>query len=110
MTEEIDAVIYNRGVGGFTTDDMLRYMEEMVFATEPRKIFINIGTNDISRPEYRVEKLMENYGKIIAMIQKRLPGAQIYMMAYYPAPMRISAWPTRRWKSWRGRWAAITLM
>lgn len=84
MTEEIDAVIYNRGVGGFTTDDMLRYMEEMVFATEPRKIFINIGTNDISRPEYRVEKLMENYGKIIAMIQKRLPGAQIYMMAYYP--------------------------
>ena len=77
MTEEIDAVIYNRGVGGFTTDDMLRYMEEMVFATEPRKIFINIGTNDISRPEYRVEKLMENYGKIIAMIQKRLPGAQL---------------------------------
>lgn len=100
---------------------MLRYMEEMVFATEPRKIFINIGTNDISRPDYRVEKLMENYGKIIAMIQKRLPGAQIYMMAYYPVnevdklpegsgqkecsppvPMRISAWPTRRWKSWRG--------
>lgn len=84
MTEEIDAVIYNRGVGGFTTDDMLQYMEEMVFAVEPRKIFINIGTNDISRPDYRVDKLMENYAKIIAMIQQRLPDAEIYMMAYYP--------------------------
>lgn len=84
MTEEIDAVIYNRGVGGFTTQDMMQYMEEMVYAVEPRKIFINIGTNDISRPDYQVEKLMENYGKIIAMIQKRLPAAEIYMMAYYP--------------------------
>ena len=83
MTEGIDAVIYNRGVGGFTTEDML-HMEEMVFATEPRKIFINIGTNDISRTDYRVEKLTENYGKIIAMIQRRLPEAEIYMMAYYP--------------------------
>ena len=84
MTEGIDAVIYNRGVGGFTTQDMLQYMEEMVFAVEPGKIFINIGTNDISRPGYLVEKLMENYGKIITMIQQRLPEAEIYMMAYYP--------------------------
>ena len=84
MTEEMDAVIYNRGIGGFTTEDMLQCMEEMVFGTEPGKIFINIGTNDISRPEYRLEKLMENYGKIIGMIQERLPGAEIYMMAYYP--------------------------
>ncbi len=84
MTEEMDAVIYNRGIGGFTTEDMLQCMEEMVFGTEPGKIFINIGTNDISRPEYRLEKFMENYGKIIGMIQERLPGAEIYMMAYYP--------------------------
>ena len=46
MTEEMDAVIYNRGIGGFTTEDMLQCMEEMVFGTEPGKIFINIGTND----------------------------------------------------------------
>lgn len=84
MTHGIDAVIYNRGVGGFTTDDMLQHMEEMVFAVEPGKIFINIGTNDLSRQEYRIEKLMANYRKIISMIQERLPRAEIYMMAYYP--------------------------
>lgn len=84
MTEGMDAVIYNRGIGGFTTEDMLQCMEEMVFGTEPGKIFINIGTNDISRPEYRLENLLENYGRIIGMIQERLPRAEIYMMAYYP--------------------------
>lgn len=96
MTEGIDAVIYNRGVGGFTTEDMLQHMEEMVFATEPRKIFINIGTNDISRTDYRVEKLTENYGKIVSMIQQRLPGAEIYMMAYYPVN-EVDKLPDAEW-------------
>ena len=77
-------MIYNRGIGGFTTDDMLQYMEEMVYGTEPSRIFINIGTNDISRPEYRLETLMANYRKILTQIRERLPQAEITLMAYYP--------------------------
>ncbi|HCT90446.1 MAG TPA: lysophospholipase [Lachnospiraceae bacterium] len=84
MTAGINRIVYNRGVGGFTTDDMLEHMEEIVFATEPRKIFINIGTNDIGKPDYRLEALLENYEKILARIRERLPGAAIYLMAYYP--------------------------
>ena len=64
--------------------DMLANMEEMVFATEPSRIFINIGTNDIGSPDYQLEKLMENYEKILTRIRERLPQAEIYMMAYYP--------------------------
>ena len=82
MTRGMSQVVYNRGIGGFTTEDMLRNMEEMVFALKPRKIFINIGTNDIGSQGYRL--LMENYGKIISQIRERLPEAEIYMMAYYP--------------------------
>ena len=84
MTNGMEQVIYNRGVGGFTTNDMMQNMEEMVFATEPSRIFINIGTNDIGSPDYKLEVLMENYEKIISLIQKRLPEAEINMMAYYP--------------------------
>lgn len=84
MTNGMSQVIYNRGVGGFTTDDMLAHMEEMVFATEPSRIFINIGTNDISRPDYTLGKLLENYEKIILQIRERLPEAEITLMAYYP--------------------------
>ena len=84
MSSGMTKVIYNRGIGGFTTDDMLQYMEEMVYGTEPSRIFINIGTNDISRPEYRLETLMANYRKILTQIRERLPQAEITLMAYYP--------------------------
>jgi len=84
MTNGMKQVIYNRGIGGFTTGDMLRHMEEMVFGTEPSRIFINIGTNDIGSPGYQLESLMENYEKIISLIRERLPEAEINMMAYYP--------------------------
>ena len=84
MSNGMNQVIYNRGIGGFTTTDMLQYMEEMVFGTEPSRIFINIGTNDIGSPDYRLDTLMERYEEIISRIQERLPEAEIIMMAYYP--------------------------
>lgn len=84
MTNGMDQVIYNRGIGGFTTTDMLQHMEEMVFGTEPSRIFINIGTNDIGSPDYQLDALLERYEEIISRIQERLPQAEITMMAYYP--------------------------
>ena len=77
-------VVYNRGVGGFTTTDMLEHMEEQIFALEPRKIFINIGTNDISASDYRQETLVGNYHRILSQIKEHLPRAKVYLMAYYP--------------------------
>ena len=37
--------VYNRGIAGDVTEGLLARMEESVFALEPRKVFINIGTN-----------------------------------------------------------------
>lgn len=84
MDEEMDCLIYNRGIGGFTTEDMLENMQEQVYGTEPSKIFINIGTNDMGKPDYKLEKLMDNYKKILEQIKEHLPETEIYMMAYYP--------------------------
>lgn len=80
----INKIIYNTGVGGFTTDDFLIHMEEMVFGVEPSKIFINIGTNDISALDYSLDKLIKNYEAILNKIKDRLPNAEVYVMAYYP--------------------------
>ena len=88
MTEKMNTIIYNRGVGGFTTDDMLENMDVQIFDTEPSKIFINIGTNDISNPtksfEVVLERMLHNYEEILKQIQTRLPESKVYMMAYYP--------------------------
>ncbi|MDD2355356.1 MAG: GDSL-type esterase/lipase family protein [Lachnospiraceae bacterium] len=82
--EQIDICIYNRGVSGFTTEDMLTNMEEMVFGCKPSKIFINIGTNDIGAKDYSEDRLIRNYREILTEIKYRLPEAVIYVMAYYP--------------------------
>ena len=77
-------VIYNRGVGGYQTTDLLPILDACVFELAPRKVFINIGTNDLSDPDIPIEKVMENYDRIITIIEERIPGVIIYMMAYYP--------------------------
>jgi len=84
MNRGIKKTVYNRGIGGYTTDEMLDSMEDMVFALEPSQIFINIGTNDIGAMGYKLETLIEQYGKILSQIKERLPQTKVYVMAYYP--------------------------
>jgi lysophospholipase L1-like esterase len=84
QTLDRNYVIYNRGIGGYVTSDLLNSMEECVFELEPSKIFINIGTNDIGSPDYNKEKLINNYDSILTQIQERLPQCEVYIMAYYP--------------------------
>ena len=60
MTKGLSYRIYNRGVSGFTTLDMLNHMDTMVFDLEPSRIFINIGTNDIGATDYSEDALLAN--------------------------------------------------
>lgn len=77
-------VIYNRGVGGFVTDELLAAMDTCIFELAPAKIFINIGTNDIASPDYKKENLITNYDRILSDIKDQLPHCQVFVMAYYP--------------------------
>jgi len=78
---------YNRGIGGYITDEFLAAIDTVLLDLEPAKLFINIGTNDI-RPMPEGEDwfahLSANYRRICEIIRDRLPGTAVYMMAYYP--------------------------
>lgn len=84
-------IVYNRGVGGYRTTDLLPILDACVFELEPRKVFINIGTNDLSNPDIPIEKVMEQYDRIITQIEEKLPSVMIYMMAYYPINYEAAA-------------------
>ena len=77
-------IVYNRGVGGYRTTDLLPILDACVFELKPRKVFINIGTNDLSDGNISLETVMSNYDRIITQIGEKLPSVIIYMMAYYP--------------------------
>lgn len=83
-----DQIIYNRGIGGFVTDDMLQNMNEQIFDLEPSSIFINIGTNDISDSSKSFSEVLShmlgNYEKILQQIKVQLPNTKVFTMAFYP--------------------------
>ncbi len=81
---DIRETIYNRGMGGYTTLEMLQYMEVMIYDLKPAKVFLNIGTNDLNVPDYSLEDLMVRCETIVKQIKEHLPECKIYFMAYYP--------------------------
>lgn len=79
---QITGCVYNRGIGGYTTWELLEHMDTCIFDLEPKKLFLNIGTNDIGAGD--LEGLTTNYRKILTQIKERLPQTQLYLLAYYP--------------------------
>ena len=81
---DLPYTIYNRGVGGYTTADLMKVLPECIFDLEPSVLFLNIGTNDISDPNYTCDALMDRYAKILDAIRERLPKTRLFLLAYYP--------------------------
>lgn len=79
-----DTIIYNRGIGGYISEELLANIHPCVIDLQPAKVFINIGTNDLSRADFPISSLMENYDKILTKIEKEVARVKIYLMAYYP--------------------------
>ena len=80
-------VAYNRGIGGYTTDEFLESIDAMLLDPQPAKLFINIGTNDLRalpNGEDWFSHLSANYRRICEIIREKLPDTMVYMMAYYP--------------------------
>lgn len=99
MALGIPGIVYNRGIRGYLTTDLMDSMDECVFGLEPSRIFINIGTNDIGMPGDDIGRLIENYRKILLQIRDRLPNCQINILAYYPIstiPMVLPAGSSRK--------------
>lgn len=86
-----NTIIYNRGIGGFVSHELLQVIDVCAIDLKPSKIFINIGTNDLSDSRIPISALMENYDKIISEIEAKLPRTEIYLMAYYPVNYEAAA-------------------
>lgn len=108
MSMDVKQIIYNRGIGGFTTDQFLDNIGPMLLDLSPSKVFINIGTNDINEKLAEdgdwLGRLIGNYEKILARIKEELPDCRVYVMAYYPVnEAKIAESPWGRTRSARAR-------
>ena len=78
--EQVIYKIYNRGVSGLNTDEFLENIDTLLLDLEPSKIFINIGTNDITKERFGDQwmlHLMDNICRIMEIIKFRIPDVEI---------------------------------
>lgn len=77
---EVNAV--NRGISGDVTDGILNRLAE-VTSSQPKKIFLLIGTNDLARGK-TIDEVVENTAKILEEIIKDSPDTKIYLQSILP--------------------------
>ena len=82
--KQIHMIIYNRGIGGFITDELLENIDTCILDLKPSKLFINIGTNDLSNPDITIAQMIDHYDQILCQVKAALPDVKLYLMAYYP--------------------------
>ena len=70
----------NRGIGGDTTEGVLKRLQVSLFDLAPSKIVLMIGVNDIYTGR-SIDETYSNYEKILSQIETNLPEAKVYCMS-----------------------------
>ncbi|MEO8149569.1 MAG: GDSL-type esterase/lipase family protein [Bacteroidia bacterium] len=84
--------IKNRGINGDITKGLLLRLNEII-ESKPKKIFLEIGTNDILR-NYAFDSVKMNYYEIIHKVKQETPSTKIYVQSLFPTSLNV--WGTKR--------------
>ena len=77
-----DSTVINRGIAGDNTFGVLARLNDIIIR-EPRRLFIEIGINDISQniPELIIT---QNILEIVKQVHSHSPGTQVYLTSILP--------------------------
>ena len=89
-------IIYNRGIGGYTTTELLENLETCVLDLEPGAVFLNIGTNDMNGEDYVLGEFLKRYEQIVSEIRNKLPLTKLFLLAFYPVNQEAAPDPVTR--------------
>lgn len=78
----------NIGLGGTTFVDWMRYIPKLSAVPQPKKIFINLGFNDIHTGA-RAEVVFENYKRVLSMLKKMFPNSAYYLLNVVRSPCYV---------------------
>lgn len=82
--------VYNSGIAGNMTKDILDNMENRVFAYNPTKVFVLIGTNDLVYSGLDNDGIKNNIEEIINKIYEKNSNIKIYLESIYPVNNSIN--------------------
>lgn len=81
--------IINRGFGGSTLVDQIRYVNDVVFPYHAREIVIYCGENDLAASDTVTgQTVYKRFVILFNLIRKRLPNVPIVFISLKPSPSR----------------------
>jgi lysophospholipase L1-like esterase len=81
--------IINRGFGGSTLPDQIRYADSIIFPYAPRQIVIYCGENDLASADtVSAETVFVRFKVLFNLIRSKLPNAEITYVSMKPSPSR----------------------
>lgn len=85
--------IINRGFGGSTLPDIIRYENEIIFPYQPKQVVIYCGDNDVASSDTVSGKIVfERFKKLFNGIRAKLPKTSVAFISLKPS---LSRWSMR---------------
>lgn len=83
--------IINRGFGGSTLVDVIRYAYDIIMPYQPKQVFIYCGENDLaSQDNISTEEVLIRVKTLFGIIRTNFPDATIDYVSIKPSPVRAS--------------------
>jgi hypothetical protein len=77
---ELEEKVYNRSLYGMTISDVDSALEDCIFSLSPKKIFVNIGEEDIKSQSFNEKEFLTKYEWMLYTIHDKT-DAQIYLVS-----------------------------
>ena len=86
--------VINRGFGGSSLVDVIRYVDEIIFPYKPAQVVIYCGENDLAASDTVTSQIVfERFQNLFTMIRKQLPDAAVAFVSIKPSPSRAHLLP-----------------
>jgi lysophospholipase L1-like esterase len=85
--------IINRGFGGSSFPDLIRYAGDIIFPYHPRQIVIYCGDNDLVSDSVTATMVYNRFVRLYNLIRSRLKDVDIVYVSIKPSPSRQKLMP-----------------
>lgn len=79
-----DYQMYNNGISGDTTVQLMETLYKRAIKYKPSKLFLSIGSNDIGFDNRDIKQIYNNIIEIVEELKKRTKDTEIYVMSILP--------------------------
>jgi len=86
--------IVNRGFGGSTLPDVIRFADDVILRYQPKQVIIYCGDNDLaSSDNVTADTVVTRFKKLYGIIRQALPNTVIDYVSIKPSPSREKLLP-----------------